>query len=123
METPKHLFSDFAQGKDPSPLRGDSSLLQQDQSPTTAELAECLFFSPEDGRIWLNDQRMLLMHGSSFGALRREFIDNLGLERARGLFTRTGYQSGARDAHLIRTRWPQADRTAVFFAGTRLHTL
>ena len=123
METPKHLFSDFAQGKDPSPLRGDSSLLQQDQSPTTAELAECLFFSPEDGRIWLNDQRMLLMHGSSFGALRREFIDSLGLERARGLFTRTGYQSGARDAHLIRTRWPQADRTAVFFAGTRLHTL
>lgn len=123
METPKHLFSDFAQGKDPSPLRGDSSQLQQDQSPTTAELAECLFFSPSDGRIWLNDQRMLLMHGSSFGALRREFIDNLGLERARGLFTRTGYQSGARDAHLIRTRWPQADRTAVFFAGTRLHTL
>ncbi|WNW11197.1 sigma 54-interacting transcriptional regulator [Pseudomonas sp. DTU_2021_1001937_2_SI_NGA_ILE_001] len=108
---------------DDTPIRGDSTQWQETQSPTSSELAECLFFSPEDGRIWLNDQRMLLMHSSSFGALRREFIDHMGLQRARGLFTRTGYQSGARDAQLIRTRWPNADRTAVFFAGTRLHSL
>ena len=54
--------------------RGDSRQLSDSSSPTPAELTDCLFFSPEDGRIWLNDQRMLLLHSSSFGALRREVI-------------------------------------------------
>lgn len=103
--------------------RGDSRQLNDNSSPTPAELTDCLFFSPEDGRIWLNDQRMVLLHGSSFGALRGEVIARLGLEQARGLFTRTGYASGARDARLIRERWPQADAAAVFRAGTHLHTL
>ncbi|SDT05851.1 regulatory protein, Fis family [Pseudomonas asplenii] len=103
--------------------RGDSRQLSDSSSPTPAELTDCLFFSPQDGRIWLNDQRMLLLHSSSFGALRREVIERLGLEQARGLFTRTGYASGARDARLIRERWPQADAAAVFRAGTHLHTL
>ncbi|MBE8589974.1 sigma 54-interacting transcriptional regulator [Pseudomonas sp. MAFF 301449] len=103
--------------------RGDSRQLSDSSSPTPAELTDCLFFSPEDGRIWLNDQRMLLLHSSSFGALRREVIERLGLEQARGLFTRAGYASGARDARLIRERWPHADAAAVFRAGTHLHTL
>ena len=89
--------------------RGDSRHLSDSSSPTPAELTDCLFFSPEDGRIWLNDQRMLLLHSSSFGALRREVIERLGLEQARGLFTRTGYASGARDARLIRERKLQLD--------------
>jgi len=103
--------------------RGDSRQLSDSSSPTPAELTDCLFFSPEDGRIWLNDQRLLLLHSSSFGALRREVIERRGVEQARGLFTRTGYASGARDARLIRERWPHADAAAVFRAGTHLHTL
>ncbi|CRM93916.1 Transcriptional regulatory protein ZraR [Pseudomonas sp. 22 E 5] len=103
--------------------RGDSRQLSDNSSPTPAELTDCLFFSPEDGRIWLNDQRMLLLHSSAFGTLRGEVIERLGLEQARGLFTRTGYASGLRDARLIRERWPQADAAAVFRAGTHLHTL
>lgn len=103
--------------------RGDSNELTDSSSPTPAELTNCLFFSPDDGRIWLNDQRMLLLHSSSFGALRREIIERQGLEQARGMLTRTGYCSGARDARLIRERWPHADAAAVFRAGTHLHTL
>ncbi|MDR6677765.1 sigma 54-interacting transcriptional regulator [Pseudomonas oryzihabitans] len=102
---------------------GDSRAWDGSATPTQAELAECLFFSPGDGRIWLNDQRMLLMHASSFGALRRELIGALGQERARGLLTRVGYLSGVRDAELVRKRWPQADAAAIFAAGTRLHGL
>mgnify|MGYP002136000595 CR=1 FL=1 len=91
--------------------------------PTLADLTESLFFSPGDGRIWLNDQRMVLMHSSAMGHLRRELIDTLGLHRARGLLTRAGYVAGARDAELVRQRWPQADAASVFMAGTRLHAL
>ncbi|KPW23621.1 Sigma-54 dependent transcriptional regulator [Pseudomonas cannabina pv. alisalensis] len=103
--------------------RGDSRQPDVSGSPTAEELTHCLFFSPEDGRIWLNDQRMLLLHSSSFGNLRREIIERLGREPARGMFTRAGYLSGARDARLIRERWPLADATSAFRAGTHLHTL
>jgi two-component system, NtrC family, response regulator HydG len=103
--------------------RGDIAHFDQGQAPTLADLTESLFFSPGDGRIWLNDQRMLLLHSSAMGHLRRELIDTLGLERARGLLTRAGYVSGARDAMLVRERWPDSDAAAVFMAGTRLHAL
>lgn len=103
--------------------RGDSAHFDQGLPPTLADLTESLFFSPGDGRIWMNDQRMLLWHSSAMGHLRRELIDTLGLDRARGLLTRAGYVAGARDAQLVRERWPEGDAAAVFMAGTRLHAL
>jgi len=102
---------------------GDSSALNDETAPTIGDLSECLFFSPSDGRIWLNEQRMVLMHNSALGALRRELIERLGLERARGLLTRAGYVSGVRDAQLVRERWAAARPEAIFAAGMRLHAL
>jgi len=103
--------------------RGEPMPVDAAEQPTLDDITECLFFSPGDGRIWLNDQRMVLMHSSSLGTLRRELIDTLGLERARGLLTRAGYESGARDAQLVRERWPDAEMVPAFMAGTRLHAL
>jgi len=103
--------------------RGDPPPLNAKEQPQLADLTECLFFSPGDGRIWLNDQRMVLMHTASLGTLRRELIETLGLERARGLLTRAGYESGARDARLVRERWADAELVPMFMAGTRLHAL
>jgi transcriptional regulator with GAF, ATPase, and Fis domain len=100
-----------------------STQLGGDAHPTVADISECLFFSPGDGRIWLQDQRMVLLHTEALGSLRREMIDTLGQEQARGLFTRAGYVSGARDAQLVRKQWPDADPLAAAIAGTRLHAL
>jgi len=94
-----------------------------ESTPSLRDLTECLFFSPGDGRIWLNDQRMLLMRNSTLGVLRKELISTLGIERARGLLTRAGYASGVRDAELVRDQWPDAEPIAQFLAGTRLHAL
>ena len=94
-----------------------------DTHPTVADISECLFFSPGDGRIWLQDQRMVLLHTEALGSLRREMVDSLGQKQARGLFTRAGYVSGARDAQLVRRQWPDADPSAIAMAGTRLHAL
>src|SRR3990167_3582982 len=101
----------------------DTSGISQQAHPTVADLSECLFFSPGDGRIWLQDQRMVLLHSESLGSLRRELIDSIGLDKARGLLTRAGYVSGARDAQLVRQQWPDADPPAAAIAGTRLHAL
>jgi DNA-binding NtrC family response regulator/predicted hydrocarbon binding protein len=86
-------------------------------------LTECLFFSPGDGRIWLDDQRMLLMRNSTYGQLRNELVSTLGVEGARGLLTRVGYASGMRDAQLVREKWSNADQGAQLLAGMRLHAL
>ena len=103
--------------------RGASEQLPPGAAPTLQDLAESLLFSPSDGRIWLNGARMLLMHSSGIGALRRELIESMGLARARGIMLRTGYHCGARDAALIRERFPEADILAVFAAGPIIHGL
>ena len=110
--------------REPLPLAGfDASAISQQAHPTVADLSECLFFSPGDGRIWLQDQRMVLLHSEAVGSLRRELIESIGLDKARGLLTRAGYVSGARDAQLVRKQWPDADPSAAAMAGTRLHAL
>src|SRR5690606_26622736 len=68
--------------------------------PDMQDLAEHLYFNPEQGMIWLGEKRMLLMHAEAFGALSQELLETLGVERARGLLTRIGYLSGTRDAEL-----------------------
>jgi two-component system, NtrC family, response regulator HydG len=103
--------------------RFETSHVGSEIHPTIADISECLFFSPGDGRIWLQDQRMVLLHTDALGALRRELVDTLGTEKARGLFTRAGYVSGARDAQLVRKQWPDAEPQAAAIAGTRLHAL
>lgn len=59
--------------------------------PDVGDLLSRIRFLPEEGRIWLDDQRMLLLHCSAIGVLRRELIESLGTDRARGLLTRIGY--------------------------------
>ena len=46
--------------------------------PDIQDLAKRLRFAPQQGRIWLDDQRMMLMHISNLGSLRQEPIESLG---------------------------------------------
>lgn len=102
---------------------GSSADIDEGASPTLRELTETLAFSPGDGRIWLNDQRMVLWRSSTYGAMRRELIASLGQEQARSLITRVGYAAGARDAELVMRMWPGGDPANVFHAGPRMHKL
>lgn len=91
--------------------------------PTAEQLAETVAFSPQDGNIWLCGQRMMLLQGAAFGTIRRELIDALGFDKARGLLTRIGWQAGARDAAQVSARWPEGDHASLYSAGPRLHML
>jgi DNA-binding NtrC family response regulator len=80
-------------------------------------------FCPETGQIWLHEHRMLLVHAEAQGALRKDLIDTLGMDRARCLLTRMGYASGQRDAELARTRAENCSDLEAFMTGPALHTL
>ncbi|WP_254701567.1 sigma-54-dependent Fis family transcriptional regulator [Neorhizobium galegae] len=103
--------------------RGAFSELDTGAAPTLTDLTEALHFALGDGRIWLNDQRMVLIQSLVLGRLRQEIIDAFGTETAKGLFMRVGYMQGVRDAQLIQKRFPQEDLTHALAAGPRVHTL
>ena len=81
-----------------------------------------LRFSIDRGEIWLDENRMLLLHARALGALRREVFDSLGVERARGLLIRMGFASGQQDAELAKKLYGAGDPYDVFRIGPELHS-
>lgn len=91
--------------------------------PEVNDLMGRLHFSTSDGRIWLDDQRMLLVHAKALGMLRRDMIELLGLDVARGFMTRMGYYAGVADAQLARKVRPKTSIRDMFVVGPQMHCL
>ena len=68
-----------------------------------------LRFNIEKGQIWLDENRMLLMHAKAFGALRQQLWESLGSQRAKGLLFRMGFVAGQNDAELAATLYGEGD--------------
>ena len=103
--------------------RGDSLLLDEGAAPTLNDLAGALQFALGDGRIWLNDNRMVLMQTEALGALQAQMISDMGMDHTRAQCMRIGWAEGVKLAELIKSRFAQEDLTAALAAGPRLHTL
>jgi PAS domain S-box-containing protein len=75
------------------------------------------------GRISLGDGRHILLDANAIGGMRRELIDGLGWDVARGILERVGLQSGRNDARQIKSRYPWPSDEEWLRAGPRLHFL
>lgn len=82
-----------------------------------------LRFDVESGNIWLDEHRMLLLHTRALGAFRKELLNSLGAERARGLLVRMGFASGQQDAELAKKLVGAGTLEDVFLLGPRLHMM
>jgi DNA-binding NtrC family response regulator/predicted hydrocarbon binding protein len=91
--------------------------------PDMDDLAARVRFCPKAGRIWLDDNRMILLHNRSFGALRNELIETIGMQGARALLTRMGYASGAQDAEVAVKVRGGRDFFDFFTVGPQLHMI
>jgi two-component system response regulator HydG len=78
-------------------VRGTSAELA---SPDPRTLTDRLHFDLEEGCIWLDTQRVIVLHADWFTELRRDLVEALGVEKARGMLTRLGYAAGCRDGQL-----------------------
>jgi DNA-binding NtrC family response regulator len=87
------------------------------------ELAGRLKFSFATGHIWLGEERMILLHKAAFGSFRKELVETLGMDRARGVLTRMGFAAGGRDAELVRKLYPDSPDIDILLRGPLLHTL
>ncbi|MBY4676722.1 sigma-54-dependent Fis family transcriptional regulator [Marinobacterium arenosum] len=93
------------------------------QLPEMGDLVSQIQFDTDHGKIWMNEQRMLLIHSAVMGSLRKELIDTLGKERAKGFLMRFGYQSGLKDAETACKVRPNLSQDEAFLAGPQLHAL
>jgi len=91
--------------------------------PAIDDIQNLLRFEPEEGRIWLAEERMVLLRSSELRALRRELIESLGMDRAKGLLIRMGYIAGQQDADTARRLRPEASIFDVFSVGPQSHML
>ena len=82
-----------------------------------------LDFDPERGLIRLKDYRMVMLSAAALGALRKELVETLGPERARGVMKRFGHASGLADALALRERFPGASPERSMNLGPALHAL
>ncbi|EPA92866.1 sigma-54-dependent Fis family transcriptional regulator [Pseudomonas sp. G5(2012)] len=94
-----------------------------EHSAQLKDLTDRVHFLGGEGKIWLDEQRMMLMQVSAMASFRRELIEMIGAERAKGFFLRLGYQSGLKDAELARKLRPNASDIDMFLIGPQLHSL
>ena len=99
------------------------SIRKNSDDVTNEDLCAQVHFSVETGQIWLHEHRMLLIHAEAMAGLRKDLIDNLGMDRARVLITRMGYACGVQDAELVRTRACCMSDNEFFMTGPQLHAL
>ena len=76
-----------------------------------------------EGRIYLENERMVLLHIQALDALRGELIQTLGTHRARGLLMRMGFEGGRHDAEMARRLVPGASDEDLLLIGPALHAL
>ncbi len=103
--------------------RGAGEASERMQHLQREDLLSRLRFAPEAGHIWLDSKRMFLLHTGAFGTLRQELIETVGIAEARGILTRMGYQSGARDAELAKKVRADLSYFERFCVGPQLHAL
>lgn len=88
------------------------------------DLLSRLRFNAGTGHIWLDEHRMLLLHTRALAELRKELLDSLGVNRARGLLIRMGFASGQRDGELaVKERLNGMPCDKAFMLGPQLHSI
>lgn len=91
--------------------------------PSDEDIRQLIRFEGETGHIWLDQQRMLLLHASAFGSMRSELIESFGEDYARSMLTHMGYKAAEYDAQLAKRLRPEADMKTQFLVGPQLHAL
>ena len=91
--------------------------------PDISDLSARLRFLPEEGRIWLDDQRVVLLNLHGQATLRRELIESVGPRKAKEILFRTGHAAGAREAILARKVRGAQSQLDAFLVGPQLHAL
>ncbi|MFD1707247.1 XylR N-terminal domain-containing protein [Siminovitchia sediminis] len=79
--------------------------------------------NPRTGMITFNHKRMVLVSVEALGLLRRDLINTLGMERAKGFLMRYGWEWGKKDGESVASMYQWKNIKELMLAGPMLHTL
>ncbi|HBW35589.1 XylR N-terminal domain-containing protein [Desulfosporosinus sp. BICA1-9] len=84
---------------------------------------ELLQFHPEQGKILLKGSRVIIFAASALGKLRKDLIDTLGMDRAKGFLIRYGWSCGFQAAINIKEQFQLDNESEWNYAGPTIHAL
>lgn len=87
------------------------------------EITPQVSFALNEGKVWLNEQRIVLFSQAALGKFRREVYDEIGHDRARAFFLRLGFQLGILDGEIARNSTYLGEFERRFYVGPELHAL
>ncbi|PLT33521.1 XylR N-terminal domain-containing protein [Bacillus sp. V5-8f] len=79
--------------------------------------------NPRTGVIKFSDRRMALVSVEALGILRRDLVNTLSMERAKGFLMRYGWACGYKDGQTLEKMYEWDSQKELFLAGPYLHTL
>lgn len=82
-----------------------------------------LHFIPEQGKILLKGTRVMIFDANALGKLRKDLIDTLGMDRAKGFLIRYGWSCGFQAAMSIKEQFQWDNEMEWIYAGPTMHTL
>lgn len=85
------------------------------------DLAAALTFAPQDGKLLLGQERMLLFRQEAFSSLRELLHAKLGTRLARAALTQFGYQCGVGDYQALTSMYAWDNEADCLGAGPRMH--
>lgn len=80
-------------------------------------------FVPNQGQIFLKNNRVLILTADSLGLLRNEILQTLGVHETRKLFLRFGYQQGYADFMQMKIQAQVSSEKELLLLGPALHSL
>ncbi len=81
-----------------------------------------LRFNTDTGITTLGDQRVLILDADAVGLLRQDLIAEIGVERARRVFLKFGYQNGFADFMQMKIAHRYENETELLASGPVIHT-
>lgn len=86
-------------------------------------MEKLLQFQPDQGKILLKGSRVIIFNASALGKLRKDLIDTLGMDRAKGFLIRYGWSCGFQAARTIKEQFELDNELEWNYAGPAIHTL
>lgn len=107
----------------PLPARGLEDAFRLADDAAMADLRDSFVFDPARAEIRLGNRRMALVDDLGMALMRRELIQALGHDRARGVMSRIGYGIGVTDAQFAHDLRQGGRLIDIYRAGPQLHAL
>lgn len=83
-------------------------------------IQDIIQFNHEEGKVFIQGARSLILNADALGTLRKDLIHNLGIDRAKGFLIRYGWQLGYNDGVIIQKNCFWDNEKECLLAGANL---